>query len=103
MATISDADLLPIYTRLQELGCYEAWKKYAIAYNRDIADEVICDAFTWDETADGNTYWRVLNNEMGYLPSRLHGIFNGKELAIMLSKFETIPELLLIERAKTWR
>jgi hypothetical protein len=97
------AELQAIYTQLRELGCLEQWIKNAYDADQNIGDEIICDAFNWDKSPEGWDYWHDLNGEVGELPRDLEGWYSGRELAEIFKGFETVPELLMMERLKKWK
>jgi hypothetical protein len=97
------AELQAIYTQLQELGCLEPWIENAYDANQKIGNEVICDAFNWEASAEGWDYWNDLNDEVGKLPEHLRRRYWGRELVEIFRGFETVPELLAMERLKTWK
>jgi hypothetical protein len=96
-------ELKAIYTQLRELGCLEQWIRNAYDADQNIVNEVICDAFNWEGSPEGYEYWNDLNDEVGKLPEALEGCYSGRELVKIFQGFETVPELLVMERIKKWK
>lgn len=84
-------------------NCYEPWCRN-VRNGGDIDGilyALIDSAFTWEETPEGHNYWDSLHRKAPDVPRKARG-----HIGNILEFFESLdapPELLAMERLKTWR